>query len=405
MCNYTSGKCKCFGNYLPPNCTLATCPQNCSTVGGGFCNETTGRCQCYTGSNWYFVGSLCTNKYYTCVPPCVHGRCDALSGVCRCDYGWTGSTCNLLRCDGYPAECTGHGDCERTNGTCNCTAPFYGPICDKLPCFNDCIDPLHGTCDTNTGECLCVGSYYSGNNTNVDNDCRYKRCYPFDCSGHGWCNNLTGVCTCDANYGGYGCSMLNLTCPHDCSHHGSCNRTSGVCKCWTGYMGYDCSNRTCPQNCSWHGTCDHTTGLCTCDFGYTGQSCNTRTCPNDCSNHGSCNGKTGNCTCYTFSPDNSWTGIDCSQIRCWQDCNSGGYCEQGGVCNCKIGFGGTYCDKENSVLIILCTVLGSLLVIGLTTAAFLFYRHQKIKQFQKARRDRANKWSKDKTPTASADAT
>ena len=59
-------------------------------------------------------------------------------------------------------------------------------------------------------------------------------------------------------------------CPFECSGHGICeNRT---CACEPGYTGIGCQILKCPDNCSFHGTCDLNVG-CVCDPGYIGEAC------------------------------------------------------------------------------------------------------------------------------------
>jgi hypothetical protein len=125
----------------------------------------------------------------------------------------------------------------------------------------------------------------------------------FECSGHGQCNMLTGVCTCDSAHTGSGCQ--NAICPSNfglqCSGNGTCNTNTGVCACNTGYTGSDCSLPDCSTINSGHGCgvgtcvwtapnhvltpgCNCPTGFtaasfCTeCTTGYTGSACNLPDC-------------------------------------------------------------------------------------------------------------------------------
>ncbi len=136
-------------------------------------------------------------------------------------------------------------------------------------------------------------------------------CLANTCSGHGTCNDSSGVvvCTCYQGHAGDYCETCAAgyhdesgTCVADetcnagsCSGHGRCVDSTGVvtCTCDDGYTGQHCDecaagyheeelecvpNRTClPSSCSFHGTCDDSTGalVCTCDLGFEGDNCET----------------------------------------------------------------------------------------------------------------------------------
>lgn len=59
---------------------------------------------------------------------------------------------------------------------------------------------------------------------------------PFNCNGHGICNERSHMCTCDFGWGGIGCDQQ--VCPDVCNSHGTCNNNR--CTCDPGYAGYDC---------------------------------------------------------------------------------------------------------------------------------------------------------------------
>lgn len=159
------------------------------------------------------------------------------------------------------------------------------------------------------------------------------------CSGHGSCQSLYGVCTCDASWTGVDCSLRK--CPSDkawadfasgvdtahadteCSNMGICDRKTGRCACRTGFEGLACERMSCPSSfevgteipetgdylsitdCNGHGVCLsmreaakfadgislHREGVdyslwdadkvfgCACDAGFSGYDCSQRTCP------------------------------------------------------------------------------------------------------------------------------
>lgn len=98
------------------------------------------------------------------------------------------------------------------------------------------------------------------------------------CSGHGNCNQLTAICTCDSAWYLDDCS--NSTCPvsdfgdTDCNPpHGSCNKRIPICECAPGRYGTTCEFSTCPGNCSGHGSCVARTGQCVCNYPWSGAAC------------------------------------------------------------------------------------------------------------------------------------
>ena len=96
-----------------------------------------------------------------CVPPCVNGTCDVISGICECDIGYIGNTCvsckNILQLemtnemtnDNYFIACPvgmfgencsqgchcvaehESSPCENTDGTCHCLPGYTGPSCEQ----------------------------------------------------------------------------------------------------------------------------------------------------------------------------------------------------------------------------------------------------------------------------------
>ncbi|XP_006820296.1 uncharacterized protein LOC100376225 [Saccoglossus kowalevskii] len=86
-----------------------------------------------------------------------HGYCS--EGICSCDYGYSGSTCQYNACT-YSYEC-GYGYCS--SGTCVCNPGYTGPFCDM------------------------------GTDCSTNGDCNYN----------GYCSN--GICHCDSGYSGSTC--------------------------------------------------------------------------------------------------------------------------------------------------------------------------------------------------------
>jgi hypothetical protein len=87
---------------------------------GGKCDD--GVCKCDSG----YSGSTCSDK--DCDPVCVNGKCD--DGVCKCDSGYSGSTCSDKDCD---PVCV-NGKCKE--GVCECDKNHYGSSCSDETCDN-----------------------------------------------------------------------------------------------------------------------------------------------------------------------------------------------------------------------------------------------------------------------------
>jgi alpha-tubulin suppressor-like RCC1 family protein len=98
-------------------------------------------------------------------------------------------------------NCNGRGVCNTVTGLCGCFSEYLGEDCNLYQCPTpDCN--LHGVCDTSIGICVCSpSSLYSGLS------CEKRRC-TLDCSGRGRCD-ASGVCKCDAGFGGLGCQTTS----------------------------------------------------------------------------------------------------------------------------------------------------------------------------------------------------
>merc|ERR1711871_916086 len=165
----------------------------------------------------------------------------------------------------------------------------------------------HGTCDTTSGgRCVCeVG--YAGKHCDMPSCNDENGIMP--CSGNGYCDDETKICTCNPGYYELSCSRKF---EEKCEGAGArLNCTVDECQCVT-------SN--CMYGCSGHGLC-HEDGRCTCDQGYSGLGCERNSlCANSCSGHGKCkkdnrdtpllyrgNKYFGTCACADM-----YSGDDCS---------------------------------------------------------------------------------------------
>jgi len=140
----------------------------------------------------------------SCPGGCVHGACGG-DGLCVCEDGWSGSTCEDY-CPGFPA-CGGplRGHCSvvsiaqnQTARRCVCQSGFSGDGCDNYSC----------------PPCLNGGSCFFSE----DGDNR-------------------SVCQCLPAYGGDFCQ--EQLCPANCSGAGDC--IDGRCSCWLGAHGESCN--------------------------------------------------------------------------------------------------------------------------------------------------------------------
>ncbi len=214
----------------------------------------------------------------------------------NCDDGGTKTPdkCKNVTC-GANATCNaGTGECECDTGytgdpDAGCTLPE--------PCANvTCGD--HATCDAGTGECVCDEGYTG----DPDTGCTLPEpCANVTCGDHATCDPESGGCACDEGYTGdpdAGCTLPDPCANVSCGDHATCDPESGECACDEGYTGDSCdacdttagyvaSNATpgdclpdpcAGQTCTDHGLCrvdTDDTPWCDCSTGYAGLTCDT----------------------------------------------------------------------------------------------------------------------------------
>ena len=108
----------------------------------------------------------------------AHGVCVGID-VCRCDLGWTSSSCSQPSCE-IINWCSGHGRCI-AHDVCLCESGWTDNSCSIPDCSNqnDCSN--HGDC-LHPGTCSCHPGYEGA-------DCSGNtKCIALDnCNGHGLC--------------------------------------------------------------------------------------------------------------------------------------------------------------------------------------------------------------------------
>ena len=288
------------------------------------------------GKNWEKLTAECSGQ----------GKKDA-NGVCICNSGWKGTTCETKDTTTADDECSGQGK-KSLLGVCICNSGWKGTTCetkDTTTADDECSGQGKKDAD---GVCVC-NSGWKGT-TCETKDTEEDLCVGVTCS-NGTC--VGGVCQCQNGWTGDKCDQIvggsegdgALTCP-TCKNGGTCNTTTGVCNCLQGFTGVDCGSKVCPT-CKNGGTCDGTTGACKCNTGYTGVDCGDIVCPT-CRNGGTCDSTTGKCICT-----GGYSGNDCSiapTVSCPNDCSGNGSCDTvTGKCTCTTGFIGDACGIKTIV--------------------------------------------------------
>lgn len=230
-CHQLTGACICDAGYVGPQCSQECepgfygyrCQEKCQPCpDGAACNFKTGVCPepgtCPAGFTGTQCQELCPDGFWGegCANPCAktcsgnRGRCNPITGKCRCFPGYTGIDCEL-----------------------ECPAGTYGIAC-QMDC--DCIENQTAKCDHKTGQCTCKPGFKGDF---CQNQCEVELWGPaclFKCSAicnsegsTGLCDFVTGIpCQCLPGYSGDHCQYeanVNVQSQHTAADAGSFNPT------------------------------------------------------------------------------------------------------------------------------------------------------------------------------------
>lgn len=154
-------RCACHAPYSGVTCASLLCQPTC--LNGGKCvagTAVTSVCDCLAG----FTGSDCATVVPPgqC-PPCgANGQCGgAMTGFsCVCNVGWSGSACNVPICPGFivgvAANCNGNGLCSGApTPSCLCSPGWNGTDCAMRVCSSTYCQN-GGTCQASGSQLSCA---------------------------------------------------------------------------------------------------------------------------------------------------------------------------------------------------------------------------------------------------------
>ncbi|KJH43523.1 EGF-like domain protein [Dictyocaulus viviparus] len=155
---------------------------------------------------------------------CANGaRCDPSTGECKCNLGYTGTTCEEscpsgkygLNCT-LDCECHGSARCDPVQGCCDCPRGRYGTRCQFVCpagfygwyCSQSCSCQNGASCDPADGQCLCPPGFEGDH---CESSCKNFTYGPHcqlqcDCGEHP-CSPKDGTCLCPVGLSGSKCQQ------------------------------------------------------------------------------------------------------------------------------------------------------------------------------------------------------
>lgn len=275
---------------------------------GSVCTPVFTGCVCQSG---YDPTQNCTQSY------CENGGVLGPDGsTCICLPQYSGPKCEIDTCHGV-------GLWNFTSGRCNCYFPFVGDDCHLSRCQNGAATVPDGPNAPNY-KCVCPSSF-------TGTFCQVDRCA---ISGGGYANATGNGCVCTSSLEGAFCNMCLA--PN--------TNVSGVCTCDAQYTGPQCQFRRCgPQ-----GLYNTTTGNCTCG-GVSLKNPYTGNCTWDaCGPFGTASTNFASCSCVNGSVLVSMLDTNHS-VWCMPVCLNGGtYDNLNRRCSCPSGTVQPFCARPSS---------------------------------------------------------
>lgn len=342
LCQYKTQHCEEGYVSKDGECVSELCISSSGEVcsGGGSCVKD--HCVCDQG--FALIGKTeCTPLQCIVLGQvCPHGSCKNTDGTwaCVCDriYVSYNGYCIPKSCItsyspiGAPVLCSDHGTCDYLTGICNCNYQYSGKHCDMCSSYSVA---------TPTGECTpltCVSGMHDT--------------APEICSNHGSCqrnklltDEYIDYCTCDDDY-----ALLDTSkCVHEnclnpntlmveCTNHGVC--VDDKCVCDSGYVGPYCEDYSCPEGELYASTACYPE-ICVVEYS-DGQR-------RVCGGHGHCAEGDNGFECKCNHNAVMLNGV-CTATVCITNPDKGIVCSGNGICRdnlclCDPGFRGGYCER------------------------------------------------------------